>query len=131
MRLHPSFSTIATAAVLSFAFIVGCKEESSTSKTAPAAPAGQGPAEAARPAAKPLIPTVAMIDWCPEHGVPESICTRCNDSLTAGFKAKNDWCAEHSLPDSQCFKHHPELQQKFATAYKEQHGKEPPAIEKH
>jgi hypothetical protein len=70
-----------------------------------------------------------MIDWCKEHGVPESICTRCNDSLVAGFKAKNDWCQDHGLPDSQCFQHHPELRQKFAAAYKARYGKEPPPLE--
>ena len=41
-------------------------------------------------------------DWCGEHQVPESMCTRCNPSLSAAFKATNDWCAEHGLPESQC-----------------------------
>lgn len=39
---------------------------------------------------------------CEEHGVPESLCVRCNPSLAATFKAKGDWCAEHNLPESQC-----------------------------
>ena len=48
-------------------------------------------------------------DWCGEHGVPESVCTRCDPSLIAAFKATNDWCAEHGLPESQCLKCHPDL----------------------
>ena len=41
-------------------------------------------------------------DWCGEHEVPESLCTRCNPSLSAAFKASGDWCEEHGLPESQC-----------------------------
>lgn len=41
-------------------------------------------------------------DWCGEHQVPESLCTRCNPSLVAAFKATGDWCEEHGLPESQC-----------------------------
>jgi hypothetical protein len=41
-------------------------------------------------------------DWCGEHQVPESMCTRCNASLIAAFKATGDWCEEHGLPESQC-----------------------------
>ncbi len=42
------------------------------------------------------------IDWCAEHGLPESMCTLCNPELTAGFQASGDWCAEHALPESVC-----------------------------
>ena len=48
-------------------------------------------------------------DWCGEHAVPESQCTRCTSSLIAAFKATNDWCAEHGLPESQCLKCNPNL----------------------
>ena len=48
-------------------------------------------------------------DWCGEHAVPESKCTRCNQSLIPAFKATNDWCTEHSLPESQCLACHPDL----------------------
>jgi hypothetical protein len=41
-------------------------------------------------------------DWCGAHHVPESLCTRCNPSLIAAFKATGDWCKEHELPESQC-----------------------------
>ena len=48
-------------------------------------------------------------DWCGEHQVAESMCTRCNPSLVPGFKATKDWCAEHQLPESQCRACNPEL----------------------
>jgi len=64
--------------------------------------------------------------WCPEHGVPENVCTRCNDGLTAGFKEKGDWCEKHNLPDSQCFICHPENEAKFAKLYEAKYGEQPP-----
>jgi len=48
-------------------------------------------------------------DWCEEHQVPESQCTRCNPDLIPAFKATNDWCEEHGLPESQCLICNPEL----------------------
>lgn len=48
-------------------------------------------------------------DWCGEHGVPESQCTRCNRALIPAFKATHDWCAEHGLPESQCLACNPNL----------------------
>lgn len=48
-------------------------------------------------------------DWCGEHAVPESLCTRCNPSLSAAFKATGDWCEEHGLPESQCLRCNPDL----------------------
>ena len=44
-----------------------------------------------------------------EHGVQQSLCTRCNPKLAAVYKAKGDWCAEHDRPESQCSLCHPEL----------------------
>jgi len=52
-------------------------------------------------------------DWCAEHGVPESICTRCNSKLIPEFRKKGDWCTEHGLPESQCLLCNPELKEKF------------------
>lgn len=43
-------------------------------------------------------------DWCAEHELPESKCTRCDTSLAAAFKATGDWCPEHGLPESHCVK---------------------------
>ncbi len=48
-------------------------------------------------------------DWCGEHAVPESLCTRCDPSLVAAFKATGDWCEEHGLPESQCLACNPDL----------------------
>ena len=48
-------------------------------------------------------------DWCAEHQVPETQCTRCNPSLVPAFKATGDWCPEHGLPESQCLKCNPTL----------------------
>lgn len=67
-------------------------------------------------------------DWCGEHGVPESECARCNDSLVAAFKDKNDWCKEHERPESQCFICHPEHKEKFAAVYKAKFGEDPPPV---
>lgn len=53
-------------------------------------------------------------DWCYGHGVPESVCTRCNPALIAEFKARGDWCAEHGLPESQCVLCNPEVEAKWA-----------------
>ncbi len=48
-------------------------------------------------------------DWCEEHQVPETKCTRCDPSLVAAFKATHDWCAEHGVPESLCRLCDPEL----------------------
>jgi hypothetical protein len=48
-------------------------------------------------------------DWCGEHQVPESLCTRCNPALVPAFQATGDWCPEHGLPESQCRICNPEL----------------------
>ncbi|MDZ4804930.1 MAG: efflux RND transporter periplasmic adaptor subunit [Candidatus Eisenbacteria bacterium] len=45
---------------------------------------------------------------CLEHGVLESVCTRCHPKLIPIFKAKGDWCAEHEFPESICPVCHPE-----------------------
>jgi hypothetical protein len=115
---------MSVSAVLMFGVLapVGCdKGESTTKKEQPRATTSP------TPATKPLIPVAQIADWCPEHGVPESICVQCNKSLAAGFKARGDWCEEHAVPNSQCFTHHPELKEKFAAAYKEQYGKDAPS----
>jgi hypothetical protein len=48
-------------------------------------------------------------DWCGEHAVPESQCTRCDASLVPAFQATGDWCPEHGLPESQCLQCSPDL----------------------
>jgi cobalt-zinc-cadmium efflux system membrane fusion protein len=87
-------------------FVIGCGNSSPSSPT-PAAPTKE-------PAKAPLVHKTEVADWCPEHGVPESICSRCNTKLVAEFQAKGDWCKAHELPESQCFTCHPDLEAKFA-----------------
>jgi hypothetical protein len=82
----------------------------------PAGSGKQAPAAAPEKPRAPLITKNVALDWCKEHGVPESICTRCNASLIEGYKKKGDWCKEHDLPESQCFACHPELEAKFLAA---------------
>lgn len=66
------------------------------------------PPAAAQHGVKGAVPG-SYEDWCGEHRVPESKCTRCKASLVATFKASKDWCAEHGLPESQCLKCNPAL----------------------
>ncbi len=40
--------------------------------------------------------------WCAGHGLPESMCTKCNPSLVERFKEAGDWCAGHGFPESAC-----------------------------
>lgn len=84
------------------ASVAGCGEDSK--------PVAAPPAETPK---APLVNAPKAADWCKEHTVPESICTRCNKELIADFKKKNDWCKEHDLPESQCTKCHPDLEAKF------------------
>jgi len=80
----------------------------------------------AQPQAKPTAPLVQeaeIVDWCKEHVVPESVCTRCNASLIPKFQAKGDWCKEHAVPESQCIECHPELKAKFEAMVPKTAGK--------
>ena len=81
---------------------VGCQKERSEAKADSTSAAR---AEHAPATAKPG----SHEDWCGEHAVPESQCTRCNASLIPAFKATGDWCADHGLPKSQCLKCNPDL----------------------
>lgn len=65
------------------------------------------------PATSPVKPTLDE-GWCGGHGVPESVCTRCNASLIATFKEAGDWCAEHGLPETQCTVCHPAVEAEWA-----------------
>jgi hypothetical protein len=93
--------------LVALALVAGCGGSES------AKPAAESPAPAA-PAKAPIIPVKKAADWCKEHGVPESACTRCNAELVPAFKAKGDWCDQHSLPKSQCVTCDPSLAAKLA-----------------
>ncbi|MEZ4370746.1 MAG: hypothetical protein R3B07_07965 [Polyangiaceae bacterium] len=80
--------------------IVGCEAKSNAEESQPAGTSAHAPSDA--------VPGTHE-DWCAEHQVPESQCTRCNASLIPAFKATGDWCVEHNLPESQCLACNPEL----------------------
>ncbi len=63
----------------------------------------------------PKVPLmkVAAGDWCEEHGLPESVCTRCSEKAAATAKENGDWCKKHKRADSQCFLCHPELKDQW------------------
>ncbi len=96
--------TIALVLVSVILTVGACKKE------------GAGEKDEARPAAAEksghapanVVPG-SHEDWCEEHAVPESQCTRCNPDLIAAFKATGDWCEEHGVPESQCLKCNPDL----------------------
>lgn len=109
--VHTLVRSVILSTVTLFAF--GCgqsKQEDAGQKSQPIAPApAADPKRAAdsKPSPGPAHAAAGVKpgsheDWCGEHEVPESLCTRCNPSLIAAFKATNDWCAEHELPESQC-----------------------------
>jgi hypothetical protein len=79
---------------------MGCKGDAS--KPAADLTATTGSAQAGTSHAPANVAPGSHEDWCGEHEVPESLCTRCNGALVAAFKATGDWCAEHGLPESQC-----------------------------
>lgn len=80
--------------------LMGCGGKSSEQSQPASKAAAHAPAD--------VVPG-SHADWCGEHGVPESVCTRCDPSLVAAFKATDDWCAEHALPESQCLRCNPDL----------------------
>lgn len=81
----------------------------------PAGDAGAGRAERPLlgPESSPVPPELSE-GWCGGHGVPESVCTRCNDTLIARFQAAGDWCGAHGLPESQCTICNPEVEARWA-----------------
>ena len=72
------------------------------------APESPEPTPAAAHASAEAVPG-SHADWCGEHAVPESQCTRCDAALIPAFKATGDWCPEHGLPESQCHACNPGL----------------------
>lgn len=80
-------------------FAAGCTKEQPATKTA------HQTAEHARAGVVPG----SYEDWCGEHAVPESQCTRCDPALIAAFRATGDWCEKHGLPESQCLACNPDL----------------------
>lgn len=102
-------TTTITTLVLSLLLTLGA-----CNKSGEKAPAGAPPKQQQEEksegghAGKDVVPG-SHEDWCGEHQVPESQCTRCDPSLIAAFKATGDWCEEHGVPESQCLKCNPDL----------------------
>lgn len=101
--------TLVTTWILALCFVLGaCNKGSDKQETGTATKEQPTRTEGTGHAGKGVVPG-SHEDWCEEHGVPESQCTRCDPSLVAAFKATNDWCDEHGLPESQCLKCNPDL----------------------
>ena len=97
-------------ACLLCAALIGCsggapprdQAVATTDPAPPAAESGDGHAAA------DVVPG-SYEDWCDEHAVAETACTRCDASLIPAFKTVGDWCDEHGLPRSQCLKCDPNI----------------------
>ena len=94
---------------LGLLLVVGCGGKEPQSRSAEieasghaAPPTGEGHADA-------QVTPGSYADWCGEHEVPETQCTRCDASLIPAFQAAGDWDGEHGLPMSQCTIHDPNL----------------------
>ena len=87
----------------------GCSQKDQTAARAPesTAPVTTGADQGTDHAAG--ITPGSYEDWCDEHAVPETMCTRCDPSLIPAFKAAGDWDEKHGLPKSQCLKCDPTL----------------------
>ncbi len=82
--------------IVAFAICLSaCKNEPSPNKT-------QALQTKKASSAKAHVKPSSHDDWCTEHKVPESQCTRCNPALIPVFKAKGDWCPAHGFPESIC-----------------------------
>jgi len=103
--------------IVALLIISGCRREDSPTGTASETHASPLTLVSAIPDS---LPDGAL--WCDEHGVPESLCTRCDPSLITKFKQSGDWCAGHELPESQCLTCNPGFAAKWkALQPKESH----------
>lgn len=106
MHLNHRIAQFSLALVMSLS--TACKSDPAAS-TAPATGTAAQSAKAPEGHAPAHVEPGSHEDWCEEHQVPESQCTRCNPSLVAAFKATGDWCEEHGVPESQCLQCNPAL----------------------
>ena len=100
-------SLLSMAAILLIA--AGCGSGTGTATTQNEAPRPATPPTGEGHATVAAVVPGSYEDWCAEHGVPETQCTRCDPSLIPAIQAANDWDAEHGLPMSQCLIHDPNL----------------------
>lgn len=98
-----------TFLVFAIAAAAGCSTQDQTNARAPE---GSTPVETSEGVdsghAAGIVPG-SHEDWCDEHQVQETMCTRCDTSLIPAFKAAGDWDEKHGLPKSQCLKCDPTL----------------------
>lgn len=107
MRILKTTTVSIGFAAVTLAAVTGCRRERALGDNHASA-SDSGGASTVGPAAS-AIPVDMSKGWCGEHGVPESVCTRCGAArLIPEFQAKGDWCGEHGLPESQCTLCHPE-----------------------
>lgn len=99
-------------AMLTLLSSVACDKSPTQTETARAGQTSNGADDVAAPAS--ALPVDMTKGWCSGHGVPESVCTRCNAGLIPKFKEAGDWCAEHGLPESQCTTCHAEVVTRWA-----------------
>lgn len=99
-----------TLAILTVLVVAGCQSKPAdrTSDAAKTPNASQAIETGEKHAEAGVVPG-SHEDWCVEHGVAESACTRCDASLIPAFKAVGDWDEEHGLPKSQCLQCDPNL----------------------
>lgn len=96
--------------VFSALILGGCDEKKDPEQTPePSTAARPSKPEPAAEHAAPGVKPGSYEDWCGEHQVPESLCSRCNPSLIPAFEATGDWCEEHALPESQCLICNPDV----------------------
>lgn len=63
--------------------------------------------------------------WCAEHGVPEHLCSLCQEDVAAKLKKAGDWCKIHDRAQSQCFLCDPSKYAKFEAMYEAKYGRKP------
>ena len=109
MNSKPLLALLALLFAASPACDRGAPPKAEDRSGAPAGPAAPGDAAEAAGHGKAGARPGSHEDWCGEHEVPESLCTRCNPALVPAFEATGDWCEEHGLPESQCLACNPDL----------------------
>jgi len=98
-----ALTSLITISALAALTLVACEKRAERQQVPEQIPAAAVASSAQGPTdGRPGVQPGSREDWCGEHQVPESLCTRCNPSLTAAFKATGDWCEEHGFPESVC-----------------------------
>lgn len=102
-------SVLRLSSLLTLGLFAACEEVPTQTEQASAASPEQNAEANNEGHAPPGVTPGSHEDWCGGHGVPESLCTRCNPTLIGAFQATGDWCPEHQLPESQCTICNPDL----------------------